>query len=199
MTKPPGCYVLIAEHRPLVSCHPLELGHLAWVGGACHGFGQRRSQLRDHGGEIDSSDERPTMDLESVIVPDDAFDAARECSLTLAELQTIRGSSGGTGQFLGHGVHMSIAQLRLGNRPIEADMLVELLEARSSVRSRPARDAVSDRCVHAATQCRRPGRGRPVRPSEALPDTRPQLGEHLRRSHQDRRQSVPRAQTPAIL
>ena len=51
------------------------------------------------------------MDLKSIILPDDAFDAARERSLTLAERQTVHRSFRGTGQLLGHGVQTSVAQL----------------------------------------------------------------------------------------
>ena len=79
--------VLIAKPCPLVGCRLVQLRDLAGMGIAGVRLNEGGGEFRRLSAEIEASNERPTVDLESLILPGDVFDASGQRGLALAQFE----------------------------------------------------------------------------------------------------------------
>ena len=120
-----GSHVLVAQHRPLVGCHFLDLRDLAWVRETRHWLGERGSQLWRMSSEIEAPNECPTMDLEVVTIPATRSMQPENAVWLSANSRYSRGTSGDTRQLLSSGVHPAIAYFSSGHRPVDREVVGE--------------------------------------------------------------------------
>ena len=82
--KSAGCDVLIAKPCPLIRGWLVELRDLTGKEIAGVRLDDGGADVGRLGAEIDASNERPTLDLKSLIMPGDVFDASGQRGLALA-------------------------------------------------------------------------------------------------------------------
>ena len=64
-------HVLVTKCRPVIGCRPVDLAHFAWVRVAGHRLDEGGSQLWRIGAQIKAPNERPAVNVESILMPID--------------------------------------------------------------------------------------------------------------------------------